>query len=376
MRFIRAFAVFIAVATTVSLVMPEPTSAHLPLFTSGGSTLETALRIPDANVSYAITAEFESQANRIHFYSFSVEAGHVLSFQLAVPAIPSLEDFAPVVMLIGPGLPAPDSFNDLLIEEFDIELGLGWGVTVFVYQDIENEREFEPFTQVKLWTRQEADVTLPSKGVYYLAVAVPEVWPRDADPGYGKYMLAPGLLEEFSILDFMAIPLDWIRWHSFWEDSLPILLIPTFLAVAAVTPVTWSYWRRRKPEEIGEVSVVLRVIFLVGVIGSALMIGSAVNQLVLVLWNSTSSFEATASIVVALQASAMVLGILALLMMMGVTKSRPSGQFVLALAVAAMLTFSALVVGAGWIVGPVLFFVSFYLGSALCFWARPKGNRL
>ncbi len=374
MRFIRALAVFIAAATAISLVIPEPTAAHLPIFTSGGSTMETAFKIPDANVSYAITAEFTSQTNRIHFYSFSVEAGHVLSFQLAVPAISSLEDFAPVVMLIGPDLPDPDSFSDLLLEEFEIELVSGSGAITFLYDGIHNEREFEPFTQVNLWTRQEVDVALPSMGVYYLAVAVPAVWPGDADSGYGKYMLAPGLLEEFSILDYMAIPLDWIRWHSFWEDSLPILLVPTFLVVAVVTPVTWSYWRHKKLDGVRDVSGMLRITFIIGVIGAALMIGSAVNQLILVLWNSISSFETTGSIVMMLQTFGMILGIVSLLMMMGIAKSRSMGQFVLALAIAAMVTFGALVVGAGWILGPVLFVGAYSVGLTQCSRMSPKGN--
>jgi hypothetical protein len=329
--------------------------------------MEKALKIPDANVSYAITAEFSSETNRIHFYAFSVEAGHLLNFQLAVPAISNLENFAPVVLLIGPGLPMPDSFTTLLLNQFDVDLPSGSGATSYMYNGTDNEKEFEPFTQVNLLIRQEAEVTLPFQGVYYLAVAVPEGWTEDAASGFGKYVLAPGVLEEFSILDYMAIPLDWITWHSFWEDSVVLLLAPTFVVVTAGTFATWFHTEKRRADIFKGRPNRMKPVFYLGVVGATMMIGSAVNQLTLVFGYSISSFEPTSFIVVMLQSIGLFLGVLALRMMLGVTKLRSARSMMLAIASVTVVTFGALMVGAGWILGPMLFVFGYLAGLVLVY---------
>jgi len=329
--------------------------------------METALKIPDANVSYAITAEFSSETNRIHFYAFSVEAGHLLNFQLAVPAISNLERFAPVVLLIGPGLPLPDSLTTLLLNQFDVDLPSGSGATSYFYNGTDNEKEFEPFTQVNLWIRQEAEVTLPSQGVYYLAVAVPEGWSQDATSGFGKYVLAPGVLEEFSILDYMAIPLDWIKWHTFWEDSVVLLMAPTFVVVIASTFATWFHAEKRRADTFKGRPNGMKPVFYLGVVGATMMIGSAVNQLILVFGYSVSSFEPASFIVVMLQSIGLFLGVLALRMMLGVMKLRSARSMMLAIGSLTVVTFGVLMVGAGWMIGPMLFVLGYLAGLVLTY---------
>ena len=326
--------------------------------------MESALRIPDANVSYAITAEFTEDVNRVHFYAFSVEAGHLLTFQLFVPAISSLENFAPVLLLIGPGLQSPDNLTASLLGSFGIELPSGTGAASYVYSGTANEKEFEPFTQVNLWIRQDVEVTLPIQGLYFLAVAVPEDWPYNSTSGHGKYVLAPGVLERFSILDFMSIPLDWIRWHSFWGDPIALYMIPTFGVLVAGTIATWLQLESRRPPFFEGKPRSLRPLFYLGVVGASLMIGSAVNQLLLVFGFSLASFGTGSLIVVALQTVGLMLGVLSFLMMRGVMKVRTEGSVVFAIAVASLMAFGSLIVGAGWILGPVLFWIMYSFGVA------------
>lgn len=330
-------------------------SAHLPIYTSGGSTMSTALKIPDANTSYGITAEFPSSTNRIQFYAFSVHAGQDLSFELDVPAISSLQDFAPVVLLIGPGLHSPDSNTSRVIDEFNITLSSVDGANIYLYNGTENVRVFEPFTQTNLWVRQSTEVTLPSKGIYYLAVAVPQGWPHDATSGFGKYVLAPGTAERFTLLDYMSIPIDWVKWHAFWEQSVLLLMVPTFLVVIIGVTGTWYYLMNRRPEMLQSKPSVTRIGFYLGAVGAMLMVGSTVNQMALLFGYTRFSLETADYIELMLQFIGLVLGMIAFRMAFSLMRPRSTSSKVLSIALLVVIGFAALTVGAGWLVGPVLF---------------------
>jgi len=362
----RPIIVLLTFVVLASLFVPGSSSAHLPVYTSGGPTPDTAFRIPDANVSYGITGEFKSSSERIQFYSFSVEAGHVLNVELDVPAIPDLVEFAPVILLMGPSLPAPDGFTTSLLVEFNLSLDSGTGATSYLYNGTQNVNAFEPFTQVNLRTRQSIEVVLPSQAVYYLAVAVPHGWTQDATSGFGKYVLAPGTVEKFTVLGYMAIPLTWIKWHSFWGYSLPLFMLPTFLVVIAGTLGTWYCIRERREDILRDRTGTLEIAFYLGVVGAFLMVGSAVNQLAMVFGYTRFSFELIDYIVLMLQTVGLLLGIVALRMMATSTKSRSTASLAFSIALAAIVVLGALLVGAGWIVGPVFFITGDVTGLVLC----------
>ena len=344
-----------AFAIVAILSISGSSSAHLPVYQSGGPTEDTALKIPDANVSYGITAEFTSSTNRIQFYAFSVEAGQVLDFELSVPAISSLENFAPVVLLIGPNLPVPEGFTAELIAEFDIALASGSGATSYLYNGTENVNEFEPFTQVNLWPRQKADVTLPSQAVYYVAVAVPQGWAQDATSGFGKYVFAPGVVEKFTLRDYMAIPLDWIRWHAFWGQSVLLFMLPTFSMVIIGTPATWYYVKKRRPEILQDKPYISKAGFYLAIVGAMLILGSTVNQLAL-LFGYTKFQLATADYIeLMLQSIGLALGILALFMSFRLMRPKSTARMIMIGILLAVIVLGALTVGAGWLVGPILF---------------------
>ncbi len=330
-------------------------SAHLPIYSSGGSTMSTALKIPDANTSYGITAEFPSSADRIQFYAFSAYAGQHLWFELDVPAMSGLKDFAPVVVLIGPGLGSPDSIASTVIKEFDITLSSGEGAVSYLYNGTENVISFEPFTQTNLWVRQSAETTLPYKGTYYLAVAVPQGWPHDATSGFGKYILAPGTVERFGLFDYMSIPIDWVRWHAFWEQSIVLLMIPTFLVIAIGIACTWYYLNKRGSGILQSQSRTMGVALYLGVTGALMMMGSAVNQMALLFGYTMFSLDAAGYVELMLQVLGLILGILAIRVVFTLTKPRSSRRNLLSVVMLVVIGFAALTVGAGWLAGPVLF---------------------
>jgi hypothetical protein len=340
-------------------------SAHLPTYEAGGSSISTAMKIPDANVSYAIYAEYADATNRIHFYAFSVEAGHLLNFLVGVPAIGGLGDFAPVVILLGPGLQSPDNYTSGLLSEFSVALPPGNGAMSWVYVGTEDVKEFEPFTQTDLWVRQDTEVILPSQGVYYLAVAVPLGSTQDATSGFGKYVLAPGVLEQFSLLDFMTIPVVWVKTHVFWDQSILVMMIPTILTVVLGTGSTWYIAERRAGSTISSLPRNLRSIFYVGIIGGMLMIGTCINQLIFVFGYTEFSPGGADLFVIVLQSIGLILGIAAARQVPRFTKTAP-WTF---LAIPAAIAFFALAVGSGFIVGPVLFLAAI-VSEHIIVWRR------
>ena len=347
----RVFWLSVVFALFATLGTSLQTAAHLPIYKSGGPSIETAYLIPDADVSYAIFAEFSTATNRIHFYAFTVEAGHVLNFQLGVPAIEELRDFAPVIVLLGPSLQAPDGQTSEILSEFEVALAEGYGATSYTYEGTENTVEFEPFTQVNMWMRQDAEVTLPSDGTYYLAVAVPEGTPHDASVGFGKYVLAPGKLEEFGLVDFAAIPLDWIKTQQFWGHNVLVFMLPTVIVTVLGMVATWYYFDKRTIGILRNSRVTTKTTFYFAATGGMLMIGSTINQLLLVLGYTELLPEGADYIVIMLQSIGLVLGLSALSLSLRFTSSKPLAY----IALPVIVSFAALMVGAGFLVGPVMF---------------------
>ncbi|MCU0852086.1 MAG: hypothetical protein MUC90_02355 [Thermoplasmata archaeon] len=324
-----------------------PASAHKPIFESGGETIDTALEIPDPLVSYAIYAQFEPGMPQIQYYELQLEAGHLLNFQMLIPVIDELQEFAPEVLLIGPGLPAPDAGSSSIIDEFAIPMPTADGIVLWSYVGAENVEEFEPFTQTTFWERQDVELTLAEAGTYFLAVVVPE---GDFNPGEeGKYVLAPGLEEDFGLIDYVAIPVDWVKARVFWEQSLILYLLPTFVVLLAGLSILW--YRIRSSDSRGSASMAGKGAMYLGLAGGLLMVGTGVNQILLVALSPHLSESAINLVVIMTQSLAVALGLFAIRSAFALARTpRWTG-----IVVPVVLTLLALLLGAGFIVGPALF---------------------
>jgi hypothetical protein len=336
----------ILLSLLLCIQIAAPASAHKPIFESGGETIETALEIPDPLVSYAIYAQFEPGIPQIQYYEFQLEAGHSLNFQMLIPVIDGLEEFAPAVLLVGPGLPAPDAESSSIIDEFTIPLRTTDGVALWSYVWAENVEEFEPFTQTTFWERQDVELTLAEAGTYYLAVVVPE---GAINPGgSGKYVLAPGLEEDFGLSDYVAIPVDWVKARVFWEQSLLFYLLPTFVVLLAGLALLW--YRIRSSDSPGSASMAEKGAMYLGLAGGLLMVGTGVNQILLVALSPHLSESAINLVVIMIQSLAVALGLFAIRSAFALARTpRWTG-----IVVPVVLTLLALLLGAGFIVGPAL----------------------
>ncbi|MDF2425712.1 MAG: hypothetical protein OPY08_04710 [Nitrosopumilus sp.] len=88
---------------------------------------------------------------------------------------------------------------------------------------------YEPFGQITYWERQEFKTEIPADGTYFLVV-------MDEKNQSGKYSLAIGTIEDFSLVDFFTIlPKAWIDTKLFVNDynsiTISILILMGFVIV-------------------------------------------------------------------------------------------------------------------------------------------------
>jgi hypothetical protein len=334
-----------------------------------------ATEIPDISVSYAIYGSMKGWEHW-DWYSFEGQTGQRFYFQLGVPALDSLARFAPDLLLLGPSLPVPSnsSTDDTAptpeyLANYSIVLPSGYGALKWSYDGAvnttlpygtPNEDEFEPFGQVVYWTRQTADITLPGTGTYYIGVGGQRfsiLWYERA-VYFGqdrKYLLAPGYEEDFGVLDFVTMPLDWLRIRMFWTyDYYGITALILAAPMAAVVLVGFLYvfaFPPRRQKLLEGMSAGVRASAYIGVCGALLLIGSTLYQLTLLLGSGYFNPSSIDSLVFALQFSGLIVGVLSVRQVLRMLSVKEWKRLV----VPTVFTVIALLVGAGLIVGPLVF---------------------
>ena len=210
---------------------PSTAYAHKLIPTDGSNySLNNALEIPEPSISWAMYEEINGD---VRYYSFYGKQGESFYTSIVIPKLENLEEFTPSIAFIG-----IESHLDL-IEEFKIlnpsknfsyYLPDGFDAYVFDYNGVIPSTEFyEPFGQVTYWERQEINFDFPVDGTYYLAVF-------DEKSSFGKYALAVGTIEDFSMYDFFTIlPYAWLETKIFTNDyTSAIIAIAIFIAILSI----------------------------------------------------------------------------------------------------------------------------------------------
>ena len=189
---------------------------HKPIQSDGTNVIfENALQIPDHKISWAIYEQLEPSQTK--FYKFDAKEGDSFYASIVIPKLDRFENYKPGLALIGEG------FDINSIHRIDAELPPG-GIIVYNYDgQIPSTEFYEPFTQTNYWERQEIRITIPADGVYYIAV-------YDSQGVLGKYSLAIGVIEDFSMVDFFTtLPAAWFQTKLFFEDYSSVLIVMGFL---------------------------------------------------------------------------------------------------------------------------------------------------
>lgn len=193
-----------------------PADAHKPIQSDGKNlSYENALQIPDHKISLVVYEELEIYQTK--FYSFEAKKGESFYASIVIPKLDHLESYKPSLALAGEGIQIQNIHN------IDAELPPG-GIVVYDYDGIIPSKEFyEPFGQTTYWDRQEIQISIPEDGTYYIMVFDSQGFP-------GKYSLAVGTIEDFSMIDFFTVlPSAWFETKLFFGDYFSLSIFFTLL---------------------------------------------------------------------------------------------------------------------------------------------------
>ncbi len=199
-----AIAVAVLLALTLTLSLGGVAEAHEPIFPDASHHAPAqALRITDMSISWAFYAHL-SPGHVADYYRFTARRGQAFYAQIIIPQITRYKQFAPVLALIGPGLPHAS---------LPVALPAGSGALVYAATPAERlhpARFHEVFSNTSYWIRQTVTRSLPATGTYYIAVF-------DTTTRGGKYCLAVGQGEQVSPGDLFDIPALLQRLHEWFS---------------------------------------------------------------------------------------------------------------------------------------------------------------
>ncbi len=156
------------IAMVLSLFVLAPTAilAHQPFFEEKDISLEEPWQIKDPSISTAIYATLSSPVD-VDYFTFEGLEKEVILLELTIPQIEGQEDFAPSLILMGPGLPEIDVPEGVVLPE-------GSGGLLLEPPPGPPPTFYEPFSRTSYWERQEERMTLPEEGRYSVAVWHPQ----------------------------------------------------------------------------------------------------------------------------------------------------------------------------------------------------------
>ncbi len=197
----RTFTI-LALITIISMTMP-PATAHNPIFSQDNHDFSTAIRIPDANISYAMYGYLDTPGEA-QFYYVDTSSPVSLITQMNVPKNDVYATFQPSYAIIGPGITTQDPVP------FEVPAGNG-SLLINASRQRPGNEFYEPFSGItyNISTKTYTDITVP--GRYYIAIF-------DETHKKGDYVLATGELESFSIWDLPSVIWKVIQLRLGWLD--------------------------------------------------------------------------------------------------------------------------------------------------------------
>ncbi|MFW9908536.1 MAG: hypothetical protein ACFFEF_08165 [Candidatus Thorarchaeota archaeon] len=205
----------ILAAVISSLLVMGFVSAHVPVVGEPGSTPETAIEIMDPTKSLVIYSELQENEEP-QYFSFEAPDGMRLRMTLNLPMEYLSSAFRPTVVLIGPDLGMNDTVPSY------VEIPSGSEASLFIPDDA--IAVYEGFTPSAFLVVLDVDTTLQASGEYYLVVYEPNTG--------GRYSITLGYREEFSLDEWIMVPINVISIHLWEGQNLLLILTPIVLTVA------------------------------------------------------------------------------------------------------------------------------------------------
>jgi hypothetical protein len=156
------------VLTGSVLAAPGAALAHQPYCESSDLKAETPWQVPDSSVSYAYFGNLYPETD-VDYFTFDAAAGDEVLLSLSIPAIDGQEDFAPVMVVYGPGLDNDEQLD--LPESVMIPDDMG---ALMVPLGDEGEYWYEPFGGRYYWNWENYFLQIPEDASYMVALWHPE----------------------------------------------------------------------------------------------------------------------------------------------------------------------------------------------------------
>jgi hypothetical protein len=211
----------------VVLCTTLPVNAHVPVDAEGNYDISTAFSVEKPIKSYVIYGNLH-KAGEVAYYQLMMNPGEHLALSLMTPGYNAS---VPEMVVMSPG--TAYSYEGLLKP---INIPKGYGAKSIVGETPQSA-EYEPFGpsavfEVASYTKE---ITVP--GRYYLAV----VSPADETP----YSIAVGYVEEFTLSEWVLVPVNMISTHI-WEGQSILVILTPFLAVEIFGFIVISRREKRK----------------------------------------------------------------------------------------------------------------------------------
>jgi hypothetical protein len=147
-------------------ILAARAAAHRPYFEEKDITAAAPWPLDDPTISTVVYATLENGSD-VDYFAFEGRAGQRILLEMVIPQIVGQENFAPIMALLGPGLPAAAL-------PAMVERPAGSGALLLPPPSGPASTFFEPFSRTSYWERQSQRVTLPADGRYLVAVWHPE----------------------------------------------------------------------------------------------------------------------------------------------------------------------------------------------------------
>ncbi len=220
--------------------MPQAVG-HSPLTSGENESLETATTIPEPAKSWAIYAELH-KGGEAQYYRFNITRGERIYIMLLKSTRSEEEEFMPIMILMGPGLPGPTDVPDYV--EIPPEAG-----ALAAESEQPAEATYEPFSPSSFYSLAKIDRDAPATGTYYIAV-------HELVQG-GHYGLAVGYIESYTLTEWLLIPVNLISVYQWDGQNLVLIFAPLVATIIIGLCLIWWMRFRETPWTVFDLTAAL-----------------------------------------------------------------------------------------------------------------------
>lgn len=226
----------LSVMLILILCFALPANAHVPVSADGNTDISTALAIEEPIKSYVIYGHLHD-AGEVAWYQMRMNPGERFTVSLMAPgynaSVPDIIVMSPGTAQVPEGLPRQVSVP----QGYRAEIIKGGPA---------RSAEYEPFSPAAIYESASYSREITTPGLWYLAVVSPV---NDT-----RYSIATGYAEEFTLSEWVLVPINVLSTHI-WEGQSFLALLSPFLAIVILgfivisrrakrkgSPLTYSCW--------------------------------------------------------------------------------------------------------------------------------------